>query len=201
MVRVRVVPFAVVALVACSSSASAPTGTPRDVVSTPTVTAAASAAGSPTGGAASTTPITVSIGTEISVGTALPAADACSLLTPEDIVAATGVAFGNPRAETPQQTQYGSYTACTWIARDSPLTTVRVTVWDGERAYDDAKTQLGDAQDLGEVGDRAFTSSLAAVYAVANGHTLFVQYSDFDSTDENNLPISIGLAEVAVTNL
>ncbi|MCU1503205.1 MAG: hypothetical protein JWM12_2559 [Ilumatobacteraceae bacterium] len=132
---------------------------------------------------------------------AAPAADACSLLTPGDIATATGTAFGDPQAETPQQTQYGAYTACTWLDAESPLTSVRVTVWDRAEAFDDAKTQVGDAVDATGIGDRGFTSGLAAVYAVANGHTVFVQYSNFDNDDETNLPISEALAKVAVGNL
>ncbi len=123
------------------------------------------------------------------------------MLTPADIQAATGTAFGDPHAETPQQTQYGAYTACTWLQSESPLTTVRVTVWDVAEAFDDAKTQVGDAVDAKGIGERSFTSDLAAVYAVAGGHTLFVQYSNFDNADATNLPISEALARVAAGNL
>ncbi|MEO5899399.1 MAG: DUF3558 family protein [Ilumatobacteraceae bacterium] len=149
----------------------------------------------------SSSPVATAATTAPASGAASPAADACSLLTPTDIQNATGVAFGNPLAETPQQTQYGSYTACTWLQADAPLTTVRVTVWDDDAAYADAKQQLGETNDLGEIGDGAFSGTLAAVYAAVNGHTLFVQYSNFGNDDATNLPVSVELAEVAATNL
>jgi hypothetical protein len=222
MRRLRVAPrvgallLLIAAQAGCSSggSSSSPTSTRTGSAIAATIGPAAEPAGSdrPDVGAATSTSSPTSAtpgadsadaqpGDSAPAGAGSPAADACSLITPTDIRNATGTDFGNPQAETPQQTQYGTYTACTWLQAGSPLTSVRVTVWDDDKAYDDARRQLGDTNDLGEIGDRAFAATLASVYAAVNGHALFVQYSNFDNDDATNLPISVELAEVAATNL
>jgi hypothetical protein len=202
--QIGAVVLALAMLAACSSSSAHVATTDTATATTDTARASADSnavsSSAPTGATVATTPPGTE-NTAPATGSGSPAADACSLLTPADIEAATGTAFGDPKAETPQQTQYGAYTACTWLEDESPLTTVQVTVWDQAKAFDDAKIQVGDGVDASGIGSRSFTSTLAAVYAVADGHTLFVQYSDFDNDDETNLPISEALAKVAAGNL
>ncbi len=136
--------------------------------------------------------------------TVVPTApEACSVLTPDEIsyAAGQGTRFGEGRPDTPQATPYGDHTACTWTSTDGPDATVRVSVWDEPTAFDDARTQVGSTGDVTGIGDRAFASTLASIYAVADGHTIFVQFQDLDRDDAANLAVTTVVAPLAVARM
>jgi hypothetical protein len=152
----------------------------------------------------SSTPLSTPSSVAITTTTVDPRAPvACSLLTVDEVsfVAGQGLTFADGVAEEAQETSYGAHTACTWTVKNDPGTTVRVSVWDDDSAFDDAKAQLGSTGDVAGVGDRAFSATLASIYAVRDGHTLFVQYADLDQDDAANLAISTTLAQLAVGRL
>jgi len=132
-----------------------------------------------------------------------PAPEACALFTPDEasFVVGAGTVFKAGVADAPQDTPYGTHTACTWTAERDSGTTIRVSVWDDATAFDDAKAQVGVTGDVAGIGDRAFAATLASIYAVARGHTVFVQYSNLDQDDAANLPVTTNLATLAASRL
>ena len=79
---------------------------------------------------------------------------------------------------------------------------MRVSVWDDPTAFDDAQQQLGSTGEITGVGDRAFSSTLSSIYAVADGHTLFIQFADLDRDDAGNLAVTTAIAPpLAVSRL
>ncbi len=74
-----------------------------------------------------------------------PAPEACALFTPDEagFVVGAGTVFKAGVADAPQDTPYGTHTACTWTAERDSGTTIRVSVWDDTTAFDDAKAQVG----------------------------------------------------------
>lgn len=152
----------------------------------------------------SSPPVSLPTSAEVTTTTVDPSAPpACSLLTPDEMAFTAGQAavFGEGKADEPQETPYGAHTACTWTATKGGDITVRVSVWDGSTAFDDARTQVGVAGEVDGVGDRAFSSTLASIYAVAGGHTVFVQFQDLDRDDAANLVATTSLAQLAAGRL
>ena len=131
------------------------------------------------------------------------APEACALFTPDEagFVVGAGTVFKPGVADAPQDTPYGTHTGCTWTAARDSGTTIRVSVWDDATAFDDAKAQVGVTADVAGIGDRAFATTLASIYAVADGHTVFVQYSNLDQDDAANLPVTTNLATLAASRL
>ncbi|MFT3853297.1 MAG: hypothetical protein QM733_11240 [Ilumatobacteraceae bacterium] len=152
----------------------------------------------------SSAPVSLPTTAEITTTTVDPSAPpACSLLTPEEMafVAGKAAVLGEGKADEPQETPYGAHTACTWTATKGGDITVRVSVWDDSAAYDDARTQVGVAGEVDGVGERAFSSTLSSIYAVAGGHTFFVQFQDLDRDDAANLAATTSLAQLAAQRL
>jgi len=131
------------------------------------------------------------------------APEACALFTTDEagFVVGAGTVFKPGVADAPQDTPYGTHTGCTWTAERDSGTTIRVSVWDDDTAFDDAKAQVGVTADVAGIGDRAFATTLASIYAVANGHTVFVQYANLDQDDAANLPVTTNLATLAASRL
>jgi hypothetical protein len=123
------------------------------------------------------------------------------LLDAATIAAAAGPGFGEPIAQAPQSTPYGTYTVCTWTNSAAGLTSIHVSVWADRGAYDDAKHQVSELKPGTGIGDESFTASFASVYAIAGAHTLFVQYYNPDQPDAANLAISTALAAHAAGGL
>ncbi len=90
---------------------------------------------------------------------------------------------------------------CAWNETAHPLNTVRVSVWDQPSAFDDARKTASTVQEFQGIGEKSFTASFASIFAVAGGHTLFVQYYSPDGEDADHLPISTALAKSAAARL
>lgn len=148
-------------------------------------------------------PPTVGSAPQITTTTVEPGAPtACTVLTLDELgfVSGSGRVFGAGVASEPQETPYGAHTACTWTTTKGGDATVRVSVWDEASAFDDARVQVGATGDVA-VGDRAFSSTLSSIYAVAGGHTLFVQFEDLGTDPAELLAIATTLAQLAVGRL
>lgn len=136
-----------------------------------------------------------------STTTTTKAAGACELLTTDEVTKAVGATFEAGRIESTQDTPYGKYTVCVWTEKGHALNAVRVSTWEKPGAYDSAKNFDKDAKESTGIGEKSFVGSFASVYAVVDGHTLFVQYYSPDGTDEAHLPISTSLAKTASARL
>ena len=183
---------------------SAPGGasTPAVVASVESVVSAPAAR--PSASAVASSPATVGSEPQRTTTTVDPGAPAaCSLLTSAEIAFAAGggATFAEGKADEPQETPYGAHTACTWTSNGNVDATVRVSVWDDPTAFDDAQQQLGSTGEITGVGDRAFSSTLSSIYAVADGHTLFIQFADLDRDDAANLAVTTAIAPLAVSRL
>jgi hypothetical protein len=195
-------------LVACSdnnggASTSVVAG-PGSAVSATPVAAASVPGTASVGTVASMAPVSVPATAAITTTTVDPSAPAaCSLLTVDELgfTAGDGTTFAEGRADEAQETAYGAHTACTWTSSEGTDATVRVSIWDQPTAFDDARAQVGAAGELDGLGDRAFSSTLASVYAVAGGHTVFVQFQDLDRDDATNLAATTGLAQLVASRL
>lgn len=200
-----------VALVACSSNGKAdPPSTVAATAAVPAPAPSALAAGTspasaPEATVAASLPSTnPPVSALITTTTVEPGAPvACTLLTVDELrfVAGEGVQFDDGKASEAQETPYGAHTACTWSATKGGDITVRVSVWDDASALDAARTQVGVVGELSGIGQQAFSSTLASIYAVADDHTVFVQFQDLDRDDADNLTGSTTLAQIAAGRL
>ena len=78
---------------------------------------------------------------------------------------------------------------------------MRLSIWDDATAYDAARAQVGVSGELTGIGDQAFSSTLASIYAVAGGHTVFVQFQDLGRDDAANLVVTTALAQLVTSRL
>ena len=74
-------------------------------------------------------------------------------------------------------------------------------MWDEATAFDDARVQVGADGDVADVGEQAFASTLSSIYAVAGGHTVFVQFQDLRLDPAANLAMSTMLAQLVADRL
>jgi hypothetical protein len=131
-------------------------------------------------------------GTGVPSGDAADAADACSLLTPEEVSQAVGTEVGEGVPAGGEVITGGSQTTCTWTGVENAASVATVTVYTDASAADSVRTD--DSAPLPEVGDDAFAGSFASVWGYAGGGSFMAQWYELGGTDEDNLPKSTALA-------
>ena len=104
-------------------------------------------------------------------------------------VAGGATVFGEGKAAEPQETPvrraHGVHRGRPTKGADATRAGQRVGRRRGVRRRQGAGRRTGD---VGGVGDRAFSSTLASIYAVAGGHTLFVQFGTSTRTTPPTSP-------------
>jgi hypothetical protein len=128
-------------------------------------------------------------------------ADACGLLTADEVAAAVGGPVKAGIASSGPAVTGGSFSSCVWPSADpdDPADTATVTVYPNADAADSARES--DAQELPGIGDKAFTGSFASVWVYVGDQSLFAQWYALSGSDADSLPKSQALAEAAAEAL
>jgi hypothetical protein len=119
-------------------------------------------------------------------------ADACSLVTTDDVSIAVGTTVADGLGGDGPVATGGFQSTCTWRGVEDPSATATITVYTEASAADSVRAD--DSAPLPEVGEGAFVGPFASVWAYAGGGSFMAQWYDFSGSDEENLPKSTALA-------
>ena len=187
---VAIVAVLPLALLGCSSD----TNTDTSAATTDSPPSTSEATGSP---AASATPTDTN--TDTAQAADLP--DPCTLLTPADLAAATGLTF--PDGAINEDLSSPERAVCDWVS-DDPYATAQTLItpagdFDAER---DLAAQIsGDTLDVTVPGaNQAYQTPEGSIVAMEVGD-LFVQVAYIPSGPGNVNDATLQLAQIAVTNL
>ncbi len=123
--------------------------------------------------------------------------DACAIVTPADVAAATGVAGAEPGTLEQVPTPLSpARTECTYEG-DFGRIIVELTPEDGANLYDAARRSYDDAVDLPAVGDGAFVSAANKRAFVREGAVAVMLTMFLNGADRIEVATSLGRAVVA----
>lgn len=129
------------------------------------------------------------------------AGEVCALVTPEELVDATGLAFGVGR---PEPVEPAGTSTCGWNSADTTTTVETLNVsWAPEdpgliTAQD---LELGGAERVEGLGDAAFLGDGEALWVFAGGGLLIVDLSVYGDKGERVLAAQTAVAGLALERL
>jgi hypothetical protein len=127
--------------------------------------------------------------------------NACDLLTEDEVSAAVGVEVNAGQGADGPVATGGTQETCKWSSVDSPIDTATITIYSETSAADSVRDADPDAAPLEGVGDEAFVSSFASVWAYVGEQSFMAQWYAMEGTDDENLPMSEALAKLVADNL
>jgi hypothetical protein len=129
------------------------------------------------------------------------ASEACALLTHEQVSEVVGAEVGPGEGSSGPVATGGTQSTCEWFSVDHPADTAKLTIYSETSAADSVRDSDSDAEPLKGIGDDAFVGSFASVWVYQGDQSFMAQWYSMMTSDEENLPKSKALAELAADAL